>query len=306
MKLDQLSQIADRALAGLEAGPELRLRIQMEAIRREKRRKTFVAAGRVAAVACCAVLLFAILLFPQDRGGEISVPHITSLPMGDVSASPEEERSEAIRGEASISGTRQRGDSGIWAETGDGTFPLIGLKGTYYRQMTVAVSLSGDQLTEVGKVDEYTTEPSLSDLSIISSNCVNAGGTVYTVRGMESTFLVAETGGERRLFQRISFNGKALARNETLASSLQVSGHILSMSLTGRGTVRGEAAEKLFAGLLQDASFESSGSLTTDTVLTISLDNGLSAQMMVRDDRLSACGIWSCPEFFDAFDLAAE
>ena len=35
-------------------------------------------------------------------------------------------------------------------------------------------------------------------------------------------------------------------------------------------------------------------------------DNGLTVQMAVKDDKLSACGTWSCPEFIDAFTDAMQ
>ena len=40
--------------------------------------------------------------------------------------------------------------------------------------------------------------------------------------------------------------------------------------------------------------------------LLIELDNGLTVQMSVRDENLSACGTWSCPEFFEAFEEAVH
>ncbi len=303
VKLDSIPQMADRALAGLQAGPDLRLRIQMEAIRKEQRRKTMMSVGRAATAVCCAVLVLALILNPQQRVQEFAAPSITSLPLGSGVESSDE---PAVLGEASIQGGRQNADSGIWAASENGAFPLIGLKGSYYRQMTISVSIPSSQLTEVGSVEEFTTEPSLSDASIISSNCVNAGETIYAVTGMESTFLAAQSSGRQCLFQRVSFNGKALTQSETLADTLQLKGHIQSMTLSGKGTVQGESAEALFDTLVNNSVYESSGALSTDSVLTITTDSGLSAQMLVRDDRLSACGIWSCPEFFEAFDKNAD
>ncbi len=36
--------------------------------------------------------------------------------------------------------------------------------------------------------------------------------------------------------------------------------------------------------------------------LTATLTNGLKLQLGVSGDTVSACGGWSCPEFFEAFE----
>ena len=38
--------------------------------------------------------------------------------------------------------------------------------------------------------------------------------------------------------------------------------------------------------------------------LHIGLTNGLTLQLLVGDDTVSACGTWSCPEFFESFHEA--
>ena len=38
--------------------------------------------------------------------------------------------------------------------------------------------------------------------------------------------------------------------------------------------------------------------------LLIGLKNGLTLQLLVSDESVSACGTWSCPDFFEAFDEA--
>lgn len=58
--------------------------------------------------------------------------------------------------------------------------------------------------------------------------------------------------------------------------------------------------------LMEYASYESSGMVSGKQNLLIELDNGLTVQLAVREDRLSACGTWSCPEFLEAFEQAAQ
>ena len=158
----------------------------------------------------------------------------------------------------------------------------------------------------VSAVEEYTTEPSLSRTDVVISNCVWAGEDVYGISGMEKSLVCAKVDGSLRLFQRVSFNGYATIGKESLADTLQFQGHIASLTLSGIGTVSGATASSLFETLLHQASYESSGSLNTEDTLLITLDNGLCAQMLLKDDRLSACGVWSCPEFVEAFRNAVR
>ena len=80
-------------------------------------------------------------------------------------------------------------------------------------------------------------------------------------------------------------------------------GKVIALELTGVGTVTDPvAAQALMATLLDCAEYESSGSITSKKALLVELDNGLVLQMNVKGDRLAGCGVWSCPEFFEAFD----
>ena len=95
--------------------------------------------------------------------------------------------------------------------------------------------------------------------------------------------------------------------SEGLGDTLQISGHVLALELSGVGTVTdASAAQTLVDTLLDNAVYESSGSVSGKQSLLISLDNGLTVQMAVKNDKLSACGTWSCPDFFDAFQAAIQ
>ena len=81
----------------------------------------------------------------------------------------------------------------------------------------------------------------------------------------------------------------------------------MAVELSGVGTITDQnTAESLVDTLLDNASFESSGSVSGSQSLLIQLDNGITVQMAVKDDKLSACGTWSCPEFIDAFTDAMQ
>ena len=66
------------------------------------------------------------------------------------------------------------------------------------------------------------------------------------------------------------------------------------------------AKADLISLLLNDATYESSGSLSAKQSLLIELDNGLVYQFTVKNDKIASCGTWSCPEFFEAFEAACE
>ena len=51
---------------------------------------------------------------------------------------------------------------------------------------------------------------------------------------------------------------------------------------------------------------KSSGTVSAKQSLLIQLDSGLTLQLAVKNDKLSACGTWSCPEFLEAFEAALQ
>ena len=182
------------------------------------------------------------------------------------------------------------------------------MNGSYYRMMTSPRSVSSSLLgASLGTIAEYTTEPSLSGTNVMLSNKAAVGTEVYGISGMSSTFVAAEVDGQMRLFQRVSFNGNALKGSETLADVMQLSGHVASIELSGVGTITdASVCADLISLLLNDATYESSGSLSAKQSLLIELDNGLVYQFTVKNDKIASCGTWSCPEFFEAFEAACE
>ena len=94
--------------------------------------------------------------------------------------------------------------------------------------------------------------------------------------------------------------------SETLADTLTDASHITAMELTGIGVIDDPAiTQSLMQTLLDNAVYESASVGSGDTKsLLMALDNGLLMQLMIGDDTVSACGTWSCPEFFEAYDAA--
>lgn len=304
-QLEQLSQTGDRALSGLEADRHLMLRIERAAAQppQPRKRKVWVPAlaCAMALVVCVAVT---VPMLRQPRQDNL----ITSQAAGNGPVG--NERALLNMSEDSVS-IGQNGNvpayRSIWEE-GSGSFPLIGAQGRYYRMLTTPGSVSDSLLgTSLGTVAEFTTEPSLSGGDVMLSNAAAFGTEVYEISGMGGTLVAAEVDGSMRLFQRVSFNGNALRGSEVLDDTLQISGHIASMELSDVGVITdADACEELLSTLLDCATYESSGTVSGRQSLLIGLDNGLTVQLAVRDDNLSACGTWSCPEFFEAFEAAMQ
>lgn len=306
--LKNLPSMADRALGGLTAGPELKQRIYEQAANQPRA----AAWKRRAVPALCCAAAAVLLCVGLPMTLRTQQPLIESMAAGStrVTADLEGSMDSALTLEGSsvnISASRPKYRS-LWADGNSGSFPLIGVDGRYYRMMTSPSSVSSGILgASIGTVTEYTTEPALSKGAGLMSNAAAAGTQVYEVRGMGGTLVAAEVSGAYRLFQRVSFNGNARRKGESLSNTLQLAGHIRMMELSDVGVISDPAVcESLFSTLTRSASYESSGSLSGQQSLLISLDNGLTVQLLVKNDKLAACGVWSSPEFIEAFEKAVK
>ena len=305
--LRNLPQDADKALNGLQATPFLKARID-RAVAENKQGKVHFTMPKWAPAVCCAavVLILALTVMPlgmNEQPGNL----IQSGPMGPATATPASQMTADLgRDSLFISTSNAKpGYRSIWSDVKDGSFPLIGVNGKYYRMLTSPNSVDNDLLgSAIATVSEFTTEPSLSGTDVVLSNAATSGTAVYAISGVnENTLVAAKVNGRMRLFQRVSFNGNALRGKEKLADTLAISGQVIAMELTGVGTVTDPAAcETLLATLLSNASYESRGSISSRQALLIELQNGLVLQLSVKGDNLAGCGVWSCPEFFEAFE----
>ena len=302
--LRQLPQEANKAMAGLEATPFLKARIDRAAAEKTQRPVRF-SIPRWAPALCCAalVLVLAIAFLPmQQQPGTL----IDSGKLGPTEA-PSGLMTADLHGSSVFisSNSAKPGYRNIWSAAKDGSFPLIGVQGKYYRMLTNPHEVDGALLEQSSyRISEFTTEPSLSGTDGVLSNTVAAGEWIYTIKGVSAdTLIAAKVDGRMRLFQRVSFNGNALRGKEKLSDTLNLTGKVIAMELTGVGTVTDPAAcESLLAILLADAGYESSGSISSNKALLIELDNGLVLQLNVKGENLAGCGVWSCPEFFEAFE----
>lgn len=302
--LRNLPQQADTALGGLYATPFLKAKIDRAAAEKKQGRARFTMPRWLPAITCAAlVLVLALTFLPMESQ---PTPLIQTNALGPDSEPTGKLTSDLSKGSLFITNSASApGYRSIWSDVSDGAFPLIGLNGKYYRMLTspngVDASILGAQ---VASIAEFTTEPSLSGTDVTLSNAAASGTAVYGISGISAdTLVAAEVNGRMRLFQRVSFNGNALRGKETLIDTLDISGRVIAMELSGVGTVTDPAAcATLFATLTDNASFESRGSISSRQALLIEMDNGLVVQMAVKGDTMAACGVWSCPEFFEQFE----
>lgn len=308
-RLQQLPELADQSLAGIEATEALKRRILNAAERPDAVPSRRPARAWVPALALSLALVVGVAVVPALHRDQpdpviVSQPAGSDAPHADLRAG-----SDLASGSVTIVNTGAAPVyRSIWEAGENGNFPLIGVRGAYYRMLTTPADVDASLLGEsLGTVAEFTTEPSLSGKEVILSNTAACGAEVYAVDGMGGTLIAAEVDGATRLFQRVSFNGNALQGRETLADTLQIAGHIVAMELSDVGVVTDSAVcETLFAALIDNASYDASGAITARQSLLIELDDGLTLQLAVRNDKLSACGTWSCPEFFEAFEDAVQ
>lgn len=307
--LRNLPQEADNAMSGLEATPFLKARINRAAAQQQQNKIRFALPKWAPALCCAALVLVAALTFVPTQQAQPGTL-INSAMLGPTEAPASVLSADLRSGDVFItSGSTKPGYRNIWSEVQDGSFPLIGLSGKYYRMLTNPSEVNRELLDgQVASIDEFTTEPSLSGTDVALSNVAVSGTAVYAIKDVpSSTLIAAEVNGHLRLFQRVSFNGNALRGKEVLADTLTIAGKVVAMELTGIGTVTDPAAcEQLLATLMTYAGYDASGSITSKKALLIELDNGLVLQMNVKGDKLAACGVWSCPEFFEAFDEACD
>ena len=221
-----------------------------------------------------------------------------------------DEQAASMTRMADVSGTarvRAAGGSSdsLFAST-SGDIPLVAVNGAVYRMLSMPTNVESSLLGDaVGTVSTTTDEPSLADDSAMTgglSNVAEAGQTIYAVSGVDvNTAVACEVGGNMRLFQRVSYAGKGPG-GQGLEDTFSVRGQVAELTLSGVGTLIGDAANDAAAVLLDHATLKSADSSARKQTLTVTLTNGLKLQLGVSGDTVSACGKWSCPEFFEAFE----
>jgi len=330
--LDHLGAVADEMLGGLNAGEDMRLRV-LRAVKEEaapKRRP----AMRFAPAICCAALALVCVgaagmkgrlnAAPQPEAQPIALartmPGEDAAPAADAAGAIEIE-SIAAGEEAAADGVTMLADLGDGAkmragtsggeslfESAGGDIALVAYGGRVYRMLKTPKDVGSSLLGgEIGAVCMATDEPSLASSDAMKSGLSNVaaeGAAIYSVRGLdEMTAVAAKVDGRTRIFQRVSYAGKGPG-GQRLEDVFGVRGQVKEMTLSGVGTISGEAADRVIGVLLDQATLSSADPGSARQNLTVTLDSGLKLQLGVSGDTVRGCGGWSCPEFFEAFEDA--
>lgn len=309
-RLRELPQMA--ASFDLQADEGLKRKIMRAAEGNSPARRR-VSLRRLAPVLAAAVVLlgagvWALPSLQSAQGPQpTSAPLIESFSAGNSAPAGERLALDVPKGSVTIRSSSNPSYRSIWAPSSGGNFPLVGVKGRYYRLLTNPTSISDSLLgSALGAVDTFTGEPALAGQSGIVSNTVAQGETVYAVQGMNNALVAARVNGQTRVFQRVSFGDQALVGGESLGDTLKANRPV-ALELSGVGTVNDAAAASRLVNILTaNASFLRAGGGETNQSLLIQLQNGIVLQLAVNGERVIACGTWACPEFFDAFQEALQ
>ena len=175
--LRNLPQEADKALGGLEATPFLKARID-RAVNEQNTGKVRYTLPKWAPAMCCAalVLVIALVFAPMEKQPNSL---INSGMLGDPTAPPVSLLTADL-GDNSVTistNSSKPGYRNLWASVKNGSFPLIGINGKYYRMLTNPAVLDSELLDKtVATISEFTTEPSLSGTDAVLSNAAASGG----------------------------------------------------------------------------------------------------------------------------------
>ncbi len=307
-ELERLAPTADEMLSGLHADETMKRRI-LSAAREEKKQPVIM--PRLVPALCCAALAVACIGVFAPRLNQAAVNAAASpAPVSIDTIAAGDGQTMTMTKMADVSGTarvRAAGGSSdsLFAST-SGDIPLVAVNGAVYRMLSTPANVQSSLLGDaVGTVSTTTDEPSLADDDAMAgglSNVADAGQTIYTISGLDANTAVAcEVGGSMRLFQRVSYAGKGPG-GQGLEDTFSVRGQAAELTLSGVGTLTGDAANDAVAVLLDHATLKSADMSAKKQTLTVTLTNGLKLQLGVSGDTVSACGGWSCPEFFEAFE----
>ncbi|MBR5288880.1 MAG: hypothetical protein IKU34_09895 [Clostridia bacterium] len=309
-KLNHLAPVADEMLAGLQADEAMRLRIVRAAREKaqpgKKNKKRFAPAAAFALAALVCVGVATTQLNGRMPSAPAQPVTIGEIAAGDPVISGALTVADLGDG-ASVRMARSGGES-IFAE-GGAEIPVVTVNGNVYRMLNSPQDIGSGLLKKMGSVCVTTDQPSLAsdaELSMGLSNVAKENAAIYSIDGIApSTAVAAEVDGSVRLFQRVSYAGRG-PTSSAFADTFAVKGQVKLVSLDGRGTVTGSAAEEVVRVLCDKATLKSADGGSARQYLTVTLDNGLKLHLGVSGDTVIGCGAWSCPEFFEAFEKAMQ
>ena len=308
-RLEQLPDVANRQLGGLEATPTLLCKIKLQAAETRERPSVHAIMRPVLAVCCALVLCIGAVTALKSPSGPATLsadaPNVLDSKAAGTHTEPTMQPMTAAdvpQGVISMSASARRSADSLFASPDANSFPLVTLDGATYRMLDQPSGISRSLLgTEMGVVTEFNVEPALGTGGVVS-NVIPCGQSVYAVGDLGGALVASEVDGALRVFQRVSYAGTAVIGKETLRDTLCEPTDVEWLEVEGLGRVDGPRAQELIATLLDFADYQSTAFTGTGS-MQIGLTNGLTLQLMTGEDTVSACGTWSCPDFFEGFTL---
>lgn len=307
--VEKLKSVADEMLGGLTAGESLKRQIYAAARQTQTpfyRQKAF--RYGMPACAMAAVLITAAIALPmQNDGLRIDTHAAGTTPVPTAVAV--RAAADLPDGALQLTGNSVApGYKSLFAQSSGANFPLVGVGSRAYRLLKSPTLSEGSLGSSVGSVGVTSNEPSLCESAAWEdglSNVADEGSDIRAISGVDQkTAVAAKVDGKWRVFQRVYYAGHG-TMSDSLESTLDVRDNVASLELSDVGTISSsETANSLIATLLDNASLYSEDATGKKQSLTVTLKNGISFTLGVSGDVVSACGGWSCPEFFSAFEKA--
>ena len=302
-ELEHLAPMANEMLSGLHADETMKRRI-LFAANENKRRAPM---PRLVPALCCAALAIAcVSAFAPRLSGTAVDAAATPMPVSIDSIAAGGEQAAPMTRVADVSGTARV------RAAGGGSESLFRLGERRYsagcrqrRGLSHAQRARKRARRPAGQRGRHghhgDRRALLADDDAMAgglSNVAEAGQTIYAVSGLDANTAVAcEVGGNMRLFQRVSYAGKGpggLGLEDTILRPR--SGRRADAFRRRHADRRSGERRRRHAARPRDAQI--GGYVRKEATLTATLTNGLKLQLGVSGDTVSACGGWSCPEFF--------
>jgi len=196
----------------------------------------------------------------------------------------------------------------IFEFTPSGEPALLAVNGRFYQMLSVPLDLQASYIgIKHGDIMPLSDDISMADKIGVYSNVVHDGEIVYSVGSFSTrTMVTARVNGAMRVFQRVSYGGKALLGEEAFRGTIAVSNYVGALELSGVGALTVESNPEAVNSLMdilynKPVPSPEGAAGPGNQSLKLHLNGGLTLQLLVSGDLIEACGTWYCPEFFSEF-----
>lgn len=305
--LESLKKVSDTVLSELKADDVLKQKILNKAVSTSVGRKRSTGLLRAIPALCCslAIVISAAVLVP----GILSSKETANEPIIQTFAAGNSDPD--IQGELKASGTGLKNNglsitSGslsnddIWESVNQNP-AIIRINGYFYRMLAFPGTVSGSGIgREIGTVGIHSED--FTDGNMVISNCIEAGEKIYASKGNGSAWIIAKYQNKNRLFQRVSYNGIARASGESIRDVAPIDDQIISVQLSGHEPITDPSkVNALMTSLGNYAAYDGNSLINSQQYLVLTNSDGWIYVFNIKGNRLSSCGTWTCPEFFEQY-----